>query len=112
VGHHVGPDLASLAHRSVEDLISNILDPNMAINPNFVAYTAETYSGEIETGLLQSESADTVVLLQAQERRVVLPRSQIKRLESSGLSLMPEGLEIGMTPADLRDLVAFLQQRR
>ena len=42
----------------------------------------------------------------------VVSRRQIKRLESSGLSLMPEGLEAGMTPADLRDLIAFLQQKR
>src|SRR6266404_2523743 len=69
-------------------------------------------AGEIETGILQSESADTVVLLQALGKKVVLPRRTIKRLESSGLSLMPEGLEIGMTPADLRDLIAFLQEKR
>ena len=112
VGHQVGPDLAALAHRSVEDLLSNILDPNMAISPGYVSYTAETIAGEIETGILQSESADTVVLLQALEKKVVLPRRTIKRLESSGLSLMPEGLEIGMTPADLRDLIAFLQEKR
>ncbi len=112
VGHQVGPDLAALAHRSVEDLLSNILDPNMAINPAYVSYTAETISGEIETGLLQSESADAVALLQALGKKIVLPRKQILRLQSSGLSLMPEGLEAGMTPADLRDLIAFLQQTR
>jgi len=112
LGHAVGPDLTALAHRSVEDLLSNILDPNMAIHPNYVSYTAETIRGDIESGILQSESADTVVLLQAQERKITLPRSQLKRLESSGLSLMPEGLETGLTPAELRDLIAFIQQRR
>src|SRR5690606_11945688 len=33
LGHAVGPDLTGVAHRSVEDLLSNILDPNMAMNP-------------------------------------------------------------------------------
>jgi hypothetical protein len=33
-------------------------------------------------------------------------------MTSSGISLMPEGLEAAMTPQDLRDLVAFLQQKR
>ena len=32
-GHAVGPDLGSLAHRGVEDLVSNILDPDHAIHP-------------------------------------------------------------------------------
>ncbi len=111
MGQQVGPDLAALAHRSVEDLLSNILDPNMAIHPNYVSYVAETTSGDIETGILQSESPEALVLIQALGKKVVIPRKELKRFESSGLSLMPEGLEAGMTPADLRDLIAFLQQR-
>jgi len=111
-GNAVGPDLAALAHRSVEDVASNILDPNMAINPSYISFTVETVSGEIESGILQSESTDAVTLLQALGRKVVVPRKQIKRLESTGLSLMPEGLEAGLTPADLRDLIAFIQERR
>jgi putative membrane-bound dehydrogenase-like protein len=112
VGHAVGPDLAALAHRSVEDLLSNILDPNMAINPNYAGYTVETVTGEIESGILRGESSDAVELLQASSRKVVVPRKQIKRLESSGISLMPEGLEAGLTAEELRDLISFLQVKR
>lgn len=112
VGYQVGPDLAALAHRSVEDLLSNILDPNMAINPSYAGYSVETATGEIESGILQSESPEAIELLQASARKVVVPRTQIKRLESSGISLMPEGLETGLTPAELRDLISFLQQKR
>jgi putative heme-binding domain-containing protein len=109
-GNAVGPDLSEMAHRSVEDLLSNILDPNMAINPAYVAFTAEWSPDETTTGILQSETPDVVTLLQAQGVKIVIPRAKLKRLESSGLSLMPEGLEAGMTPQDLRDLIAFLQQ--
>jgi putative heme-binding domain-containing protein len=104
--------LTAVSHRSIEDLLSNILDPNMAINPNYVSYNCETDSGELETGILQAESAEAITLLQAAERRVIVPRTKIQRLESSGLSLMPEGLEAGLTPADMRDLIAFLQEKR
>jgi putative heme-binding domain-containing protein len=110
VGHQVGPDLTAVAHRGVEDLLSNILDPNMAINPSYTSYTVETVSGEIELGILASESADAITLLQPEGKKRVVARREIKRLESTGLSLMPEGLEAGMTPADLRDLIAFLQK--
>ena len=112
VGFAVGPDLSAARHRSVEDVLSNILDPNMAINPNYFAYNVETLEGELETGLLQSESAEAVTLLQAQGRKLVVARRKIKRLESSGLSLMPEGLEAGLDPADVRGLIAFLQEPR
>jgi len=109
IGNRVGPDLASVAHRSVEDLVSNILDPNMAINPSFAAYEAETKSGETETGVLSAENSTAVTLIQPGGRKVVLPRSALGRLRATGLSLMPEGLEQGRTPQDIRDLVAFLQ---
>ncbi len=112
VGQSVGPDLGALAHRSVEDLLSNILDPNMAINPAYVSYTADTADGETTTGILHGETADSVVLLQAQGRKVTLPRRSIRQLRSSGLSLMPEGVEAGMSPADLRSLIQFLQEPR
>lgn len=111
-GHDVGPNLTGLAHRSVEDLVSNILDPNMAINPNYLGVAVETKDGELLTGILTAETAEAITLLQAQGLRTSLRRDQIQRLESTGTSLMPEGLEAGMSPADLRDLVAFLHEAR
>lgn len=109
VGQAVGPDLTSVAHRSVEDLLSNILDPNMAIQPQYLNFQAETKSGDLVSGILERDTPQSVVFLQAQSLRVTVPRSDILRLRSTGLSLMPEGLEAGLTPADLRDLIAFLQ---
>ena len=105
----VGPELAGSAHRSVEDLLSNILDPNMAMNPAFVAYQAETVDDETITGLLEAQRGDSVTLRQAGELRVVLPRTRIRSLRSTGLSLMPEGLEAGRSPQELRDLIAFIR---
>ena len=109
LGMRVGPELAGSAHRSVEDLLSNILDPNMAMNPAFVAYQAETVDDETVTGLLEAQRADSVILRQADERQVVLPRSRIRSLRSTGVSLMPEGLEVGRSPQELRDLIAFIR---
>ncbi|MBX3745159.1 MAG: c-type cytochrome [Verrucomicrobiae bacterium] len=110
LGHAVGPDLSHQGHRSIEDLVSNTLDPNMAMNPAFVAYTAETTDGDEETGILHAESATTITLLQALGRTVEIPRARLRSLRSLGRSLMPEGLEAGLSPQELRDLIAFLQQ--
>jgi putative membrane-bound dehydrogenase-like protein len=110
-GYRVGPDLTAMGHRSVEDLLSNILDPNMAINPAYVVYEAETVDGEVYYGLLTAESTEAVTLLQAMEERVVLPRNKLVELRSTGRSLMPDGLEVDHTPQDMRDLIEFLQAR-
>ena len=39
----------------------------------------------------------------------MIPRSQIETVASTGLSLMPEGLEKGLVPQDFADLIAFLK---
>jgi putative membrane-bound dehydrogenase-like protein len=109
VGHSVGPDLSSIAHRSVEDIASNILDPNMAINPKYLNWQVETKDGDLVTGIIDKETAESVTLLQPNEARSVIPRKNIASMKTSGTSLMPEGLEAGMTPAVLRDVIAFLQ---
>lgn len=110
VGQAVGPDLRSLRHRSAEDLLSNILDPNMAIGPGYVSYTAEVDSGELISGLLASQNAEAIVLRQAEGKDVLVPRRTIRRLQSSGLSMMPEGLEAGYTAQEMRDLIEFIQR--
>jgi putative heme-binding domain-containing protein len=38
-----------------------------------------------------------------------LQRSEIKGSSSSGQSLMPEGLETGMTVEDMADLLSFIE---
>ena len=110
LGRAVGPPLASLGHRSVEDLLSHILDPNMAINPNYVACMIETHDGELVTGLLATETPAAVTLLMPKAETTVVPRSKIAARRTLATSLMPEGLEQGLDPLELRSLVAFLQQ--
>ena len=85
-------------------------DPNMAINPSFVAYEAETKDGELLSGIVQSETPESVTFLSAQGMRREVARSNLRYFRSGGLSLMPEGLEELMTPSELRDLISFLQK--
>jgi putative membrane-bound dehydrogenase-like protein len=109
-GYEVGPDLTAQSHRSVEDLLCHILDPDMAINPNYAAFIAETTDGEKHAGILVSSGAN-VVLRQAMGVKVEIPRANLKSLQSTGHSLMPAGMEATYTPQEMRDLIAFLQKR-
>jgi hypothetical protein len=110
MGHGVGPDFGSLAHRSVEDLVSNILDPDHAIHPDYVAYEVVLVSGDRELGLIEHESSSALTLLQAGGERRVIPRQQVASRASTGHSLMPAGLEQGLDPQALRDLIALIHQ--
>jgi putative membrane-bound dehydrogenase-like protein len=111
MGMAVGPDLTDMSHRSVEDLAFNILDPNMAINPSYVAYEAETEDGELLTGIVTAQTPESISLLLPQGINRELPRDQLVTFRSGGLSLMPEGFEERLTPQQLRDLISFLQEK-
>jgi len=39
----------------------------------------------------------------------VINRSDIKRMQSQGQSLMPEGLEAGLSLQDLADLIEYIE---
>lgn len=108
-GRDIGPDLASVAAHPPEKLLVSILDPSADIQPGYAAYACTLTSGEQLYGLLSAETANSVTLrLLDGSRRTVL-RAQIASLGGETRSLMPEGLEAGLTPQGLADLIAFLR---
>lgn len=111
-GSRVGPDMQALSHRSVEDLLTHILDPNMSINPHYVSCVVETVDGQIVNGLLKQETKESVTLMQAEGKQTTVPRSDIESLRTLPTSLMPEGLEKELSPHDLRSLISYLQGGR
>ncbi|RUL86762.1 PVC-type heme-binding CxxCH protein [Tautonia sociabilis] len=107
-GQQVGPDLTGNGRGSYEQLLSNLLDPNLVIGASYQGTIVATADGRILTGLLEEDSDDRIVLrLQGGEREVI-PRDQIEESRVSPVSLMPENLEEQVTPAELADLIAFL----
>jgi len=108
-GVEVGPDLATVAGRSPDDLLLHILDPNREVAPNYVNYNVATTDGRTISGIIASESATALTLKRALGVTEVVPRGQIEAFASTGLSLMPEALEKGLTTQDLADLMAFVK---
>jgi len=109
-GRHVGPDLSGIPSRPKEALLVDILDPSRQVSPDFINYTLATTDGKLVTGFIASETAASVTLRRASEADDTVLRIQIKELRAEGKSLMPEGLEQGLTPQDLADLLSFLQK--
>jgi putative heme-binding domain-containing protein len=110
-GNAVGPDLAASAAAGREKLLGNILDPNRDITAGFSTVTVETKSGEILTGITLAENDGAVTLRMPGGPLRVLARVEIASLEHSSRSLMPEGLEAGLGPQDLADLLEFLSTK-
>lgn len=108
-GLEVGPDLRTVAQHPPEKLLVNILDPNLDIQPGYHAYNCQLKSGEQLFGMLAVENAVSITLKLPDATTRAILRSDIARLESVNLSLMPEGLEAGLSKQDLADLIAFLK---
>jgi putative membrane-bound dehydrogenase-like protein len=109
VGHDVGPDLASLTDKSPEALLVAVLDPNRAVESKFVNYVAETKSGTIYTGLLSSETGNSITLLGPEGKEQVVLRADLEELVSTSKSTMPEGIEKDLPPQALADIIAFVR---
>ena len=108
VGHEIGPNLASFRNRGAEAILTNVLDPNREVNPQYVNYVLITNDGRAMTGLIASETATSVTLRRAEDITDTVARGDIEELRSSGLSIMPEGMEKQIDPAAMADLLAYL----
>jgi putative membrane-bound dehydrogenase-like protein len=108
VGHETGPSLATLQNRGAEAILLNVLDPNREVNPQYVSYVVLTKDGRTFTGMIAAETATSVTLKRGDNQSDTILRIDIDRMRSTGLSLMPEGLEQQIDRQGMADLIAYL----
>ena len=111
-GTAVGPDLADVRAKPGVALLTDILDPNRAVEERWIAYSIELKDGTIATGLIDSEDAQSVTLKVPGGVTQTYARSDIETMASTETSLMPAGLEAALTPEDMVDLIAVLKAHR
>ena len=109
IGNDIGPNLQSVVNHPAEKLLVSILDPNASIEPGYSSYTCTLAGGEELYGIIAAETGNSLVLKLSDGKTRTLLRTDITSLHSSNLSLMPEGLEAGLSKQDLADLIRFLQ---
>lgn len=108
VGNEIGPNLSTMKARGAEVLLVNVLDPNREVNPQYLSYSVVTKDGRVHGGLISAESAASLTLRTSDGREETILRDSIEHLQSSGKSLMPEGLEKQIDPKSMADLFEFL----
>ena len=111
-GRQVGPDLTGIgAIRSGHDLLEAIVFPSASFVPGHEVFTVDTERERL-SGVIRSQSSDAVVLVTGPNGEVRIPRSAIKSLQPSKVSLMPEGFDEQLSKSELTDLLAFLQAEK
>jgi putative heme-binding domain-containing protein len=109
-GYAVGPNLASSPSRDPAAMLAHVLDPNQYVLPNYIQYVLLDKRGRTFTGMLVAQTATSVMLKKDKDETVTVLRNEIDELSATGKSLMPEGLEKEISPQDMADLLAWLQQ--
>lgn len=109
-GAPLGPELPG-AFEDVDYLLQNIVDPNALIGKDYQQTFVETKDGQMLTGIIAADDA-TAVTLNTLAGPATVQRADIKALEVSPNSLMPEGLLGALNEDGVRDLFLYLRQRQ
>ena len=108
-GIKIGPELTAADRKNVGYMLANIVDPNALVRPEFVQHIATTLDGRKLSGLVIEANAESMTLLDAQNRKIVLAKADIEEIKPTAVSLMPEKLLDTLSDAQVCDLFAYLR---
>lgn len=106
--HPIGPNLIRGSEKDPESLLTNILDPNRFVEPQYLSYVVTDQRGGLYTGILSEETSSSITLVEGQDLSNTLQRNDIKEIRATGNSLMPEGLEENISHQEMADLISFI----
>ena len=106
--HPIGPNLIRGSEKDPESLLTNILDPNRFVEPQYLSYVVTDQRGGLYTGILSEETSTSITLVEGQDLSNTLQRKDIKEIRATGNSLMPEGLEENISHQEMADLISFI----
>lgn len=107
-GESIGAELNAIRDRGTAAVLLNILDPNREVKPQFLNYVVVLDSGRTLTGMIATETANSLTLRKPDNTNETILRVNIEELKSTGLSFMPEGLEKQLDVAAMADVLAYL----
>jgi putative membrane-bound dehydrogenase-like protein len=106
-GADVGPDLTGVGRSTLDAVLHNIIDPNEVIGRGYETTELELKDGRVITGRIVEDTPSRLKLVASGPTEHVIARSDIEKMQTSELSLMPEGLE-QMPDADFRNMVWYI----
>jgi putative heme-binding domain-containing protein len=109
-GIAIGPDLGTVHNWKKEDIMANILDPNLSISAGFDLWNIELNTGESLQGIIKSETPAAITVVNNGKPDRTINRQEIKSLKTANVSAMPSGLEKNIDQQQMADLLSFLRQ--
>lgn len=107
-GQRLGPDLAGIRAQGKDRILEAILEPSLEIPPQYATTVVETRLGEVLIGIKSHQGPASFTLRQPGGLAAVWALESVSSAEIQAWSLMPEGLEQGLTTQDMADLLEYL----
>src|SRR5436305_13492787 len=109
-GGEVGPDLNSVgAKYNRAQIIEHILYPSRIILDGYQQTTVFTKDGDSQSGIVRGETPDDLTLIDTEGKKHVILKKQIESRKQNELSLMPEGLQVGLSVQEFSDLCTYVE---
>lgn len=108
-GGNIGPDLNGANRSDVYYLLENIIDPSATLPRDYHVTIITKKDGQVLTGNM-GKTTDYTLTLTTPAGDIVVNRDDIDQQSTSPISLMPEGLLIGLEMNDVRDLLGYLMK--
>ena len=104
-----GPDLFAVGDKfGRRDLVDAILLPSATISPGYGLVIVETKAGDEYQGVLKQSTGAGIQLMGADGKLVSIAAGDIREQRGGTVSLMPEGLQAGLTLQEFTDLTEYL----
>jgi putative heme-binding domain-containing protein len=103
-----GPNLAGIKIKGRPYILQSILEPSAEVRTGRETSLLRTKQGENLIGVVTDENLATVTLARPSRSRAIWPRANIQFIQTLPWSLMPDGLEAGLSTQDVADLLEFL----
>lgn len=108
-----GPDLFAAGDAfGRRDLVDSVLHPSATISPGYGTVVVETKTGEVFQGVLKQTTGEAVKLMGIDGKLVSIAAADIKEKSGNSVSLMPEGLQAGLSVQEFTDLIEYLTSLR
>jgi putative heme-binding domain-containing protein len=108
-----GPDLFAVGDKfGRRDLVDAVLVPSATISPGYGTVIVATKAGEEYQGILKQATDAGVQLMGADGKLVSIATTDIEERRGSMASLMPEGLQAGLSLQEFTDLTEYLATLR
>ncbi|MEM7317231.1 MAG: c-type cytochrome, partial [Planctomycetota bacterium] len=106
-GGNIGPNLTGSDRSNLDYILHNSVDPSAVVGKDYQMTRIITDDGRTVSGLLREDNESSVVI-QTENEKLVINKSDIDERALSTTSMMPEGQLDQLKDNEIRDLIAYL----